>query len=92
VKFFKEVRQLLVKGFNPKFDLIDEHVTTIDIARIFGRVHKFKTTNPLLSMETRTKLERFYWRIYKTTRITNNELMAWLVRGWVAQRHGHQIN
>jgi hypothetical protein len=60
VNFFKEVRQLFIKGFNQKFDLTDEHVTTIEIARIFGSVHKFKTTNPLLSMETRTKLERFY--------------------------------
>jgi hypothetical protein len=43
-------------------------------------------------METRTKLERLYWRIYETTHITNNELMAWLVRGWVVKHNGHQIN
>jgi len=67
---------LPAKGFDPKYDLIDEHVTTIHIIKIFGNVHKFKTTNPLLFMETKTKLERLYWRIYGTTHIINNEFMV----------------
>jgi hypothetical protein len=75
---------LHAKGFDPKFDLIDEHVTIVDIAKIFGNVHKFKTNNLLLSMETRTKMEMFYWRIYERTHITNNELMVWLVKALVA--------
>ncbi len=79
--------QCLYLGHKPKamvVIILIQSLTIVDITKIFGNVHKFKTTNPLLSMETKTKLERLYWRIYETTHITNNELMAWLVRRWVA--------
>ncbi len=33
--FFKEVRQLLSKGLNPKHEQIDEHVTTKNIISFF---------------------------------------------------------
>jgi hypothetical protein len=46
--FFVEVRKLSTEGLDPKSDLIDAHVTTLDIAQKFGNVQKFKTTNPLL--------------------------------------------
>ncbi len=42
--FFKEVRELSTKGLDPKHDLANKHVTTTDIAAIFGNVKKFKTT------------------------------------------------
>ncbi len=44
--FFKEVRQLPSKGLDPKWELMDEHVTTMDIASFFSNVKRFKTINP----------------------------------------------
>jgi hypothetical protein len=37
-KFFEEVRKLLTTGMDPKGFIIDEHVTIVDIAKIFGNV------------------------------------------------------
>jgi hypothetical protein len=57
VKLLEEVRQLHATGLDPKFELTNEHVTIIDITKVFGNVYKFKTTNPLLTMEIKRKLE-----------------------------------
>jgi hypothetical protein len=85
------VRELLVVGLDPKHDLIDEHVTTLDIVTIFGNVKKFKTTNPLLFPNARKEIETLYWKIYGTRHITNNELMVWFVKGWIIKQKGHPI-
>jgi predicted transcriptional regulator len=82
-QFFKEVKEFSTLGLDPKHDLIDEHVITLNIATIFGNVKKFKTTDPLLSPYARKEIETFYWKIYGNRHITNNELMAWFVKGWV---------
>jgi hypothetical protein len=57
VKFLEEVRRLHVIGLDPKSKLVDEHVTTADITKVFGNVHKFRTTNRLITMEIKRKLE-----------------------------------
>jgi len=72
--------------------MIGEHLTTIDIIKLFGNVNKFKTTNPILPLEKKKKLERLYWRVYGIGHITNNEIMVWLVRGWIVECNGHKIN
>jgi hypothetical protein len=41
-QFFNEVRKLSSKGLDPKHDLTNEHVTTIDIAQVFGNVKGFQ--------------------------------------------------
>jgi hypothetical protein len=41
-QFFKEVRQLLAKGLDPKHNLTNEHVTTIDIVSIFWQCQDFQ--------------------------------------------------
>jgi hypothetical protein len=48
VKFFKEVRKLLVEGLDPKHEL-----TIIDIVSIFGNVKTFKSINSLLPLDAR---------------------------------------
>ncbi|CAM6007481.1 unnamed protein product [Sphagnum balticum] len=48
-KFFEEVRKLPAMGLDPKGSITDEHVTTTNIAKIFGNVQKFRITNPMLS-------------------------------------------
>jgi galactitol-specific phosphotransferase system IIB component len=60
VKFFEEVKQLHVASLDPKFELTNEHVTTTNIAKVFGNVHKVKTVNPLLRMEIKRELEPLY--------------------------------
>jgi hypothetical protein len=44
-KFFEEMRKLLTSGLDPKGKIIDKYVTSANIARIFGNVHKFKIMN-----------------------------------------------
>ncbi len=77
---------------DPKHELTDEHVTTMDIAKICSNVNTFKTTNPLFPPDTKKEIETLYWKIYGKGHITNNELMVWSVKGWVAQWNGHPIN
>jgi hypothetical protein len=59
-KFFEEVRKLPTKGLDPKGEITNKYVTTIDVAQIFGNVHKFKITNLLLIEEQRKHLENLY--------------------------------
>jgi hypothetical protein len=83
--FFKEVRQLPSQGLDPKRELMDEHVTTLDIASFFGNVKRFKTVNPLLPLNTRKKIKTLYWKINGIGHTTNNELMVWFVKGWIIE-------
>jgi hypothetical protein len=83
--FFKEVRQLPSKGLDPKCELMDEHVTTTDIASFFGNVKRFKTINPLLPSNARKEIETLYWKINGIGHITDNELMVWFVKGWIIE-------
>jgi hypothetical protein len=50
---------------------------------MFGHVKIFKTTNPLLPTDAKKNIETLYWKIYGIGHITNNELMAWFVKGWI---------
>jgi hypothetical protein len=77
---------------DPKSKLTDEHVITTNIAKMFGNVHKFKTNNPLLTMEIKRELEWLYWKIYGTMHTINNEIMPWLVKGWAIKHNGNPIN
>jgi hypothetical protein len=54
---------LHVEGLDPKIDLTDGHLTTAYIIKLIGNVNKFKTTNPILLLEKKKKLERLYWRV-----------------------------
>jgi hypothetical protein len=91
-KFFEEVRKLLVNGLDPKGEITDKYVTSTDIAGIFGNVHKFNITNPLLIKEQRKQLEKLYWKIYGISHITNNELHLWMIKGWIAENKGNVVN
>jgi hypothetical protein len=43
---------------DPKHDLIDEHITVTNIAKIFGNVKTFKSNNPMLTEETHVERYR----------------------------------
>ncbi len=91
-KFFQEVWKFPIDRLDPKFDITNVIVNTIDIAKIFGNVQTFKTTNPLLSEENKKQLKKLYWKLYGLSHITNNKLYLWLVRGWIAKSKGHRVN
>jgi len=52
--------------------------------RFFGKMSKFKTTNSNLHLETQKK--------YGTTKPSNNELMSWVVKGYIVEVKGFEIN
>jgi len=81
--FFKEVKQLPSKGLDSKRELMDEHITTADIASFFGNFKRFKTINPLLPSNARKDIKTLYWKINGIGHITDNELMVCFVKGWI---------
>ncbi len=86
------MRKLPAKGLNPKGDITDVHVTTADVAHVFGNVQKFKSTNLMLTKDHIKQLENLYWNIYGISHIKKNEFYLWLVKGWIAESKGHPLN
>jgi hypothetical protein len=91
-KFFEEVRKLLASGLDLKGKITDKYVTSIDIVGIFGNVHKFNITNPLLIKEQKKQLEKLYSKIYGIGDITNNELYSWMIKGWIVENKCNVVN
>jgi hypothetical protein len=84
------LRHLPNEGLNPKLDLTLDHVTEADIAEVFGGkgVKPFKATNVMLHPATKSALLSLCWKIYGTVVLANNEFMAWIVKGFVAEQKG----
>jgi hypothetical protein len=62
------------------------------VEEVFGKVSKFKTTNSNLHLKTWKELIDLYAKIYGTTKPSNNELMSWVVKGYIAKVKGFEIN
>jgi hypothetical protein len=73
-------------------DLTPKEVCETNIEEVFGKVAKFKTTNTQLCTETKKELLELCCRIYGTSIITNNEFMSWVVKGYIAQAKGYNVN
>ncbi len=86
------VRKLHGKGLNLRFDLSLEQVIKTDVEEVFGKVSKFKTINSNLHVETWKKIIDLYVKIYGTTKPSKNELMSWVVKGYVTEMKGFEIN
>jgi hypothetical protein len=56
------MRKLPFKGLDSKGEIIDKYLTTVTFAQIFGNVHKFKITNPLLIEEQKKNCKTFTGR------------------------------
>jgi hypothetical protein len=80
------------KGFDPKFDLENKHVTTEECHALFKGARKFKVKSPTLKPEDRSTLEDVYWRVFGISTIKNNEMMTWIVYGFIAQSKAKYIN
>jgi hypothetical protein len=77
---------------NPKFDLTLKEVCEADIEEVFGKMAKFKTTNIQLHVNTKKKLLELCCKIYGTSIVTNNKFMSWMVKGYIAQAKGYNVN
>jgi hypothetical protein len=56
-----------------------------DILEIFGPSFEgFKTNNLNLHLEMKKVLLQFYWKVYGTEQVMNNEFMLWFVKGYIA--------
>ncbi len=91
-RFFVNVGKLHGKRLNPKFDLTLEQVIKSNVDEVFGKVSKFKTINSNLHVKTWRKIIELYVKIYGTTKPSNNELMSWVVKGYITEVKGFEIN
>jgi len=80
------------KALNPIFDLTLEQVIEVSVEGFFAKVSKFKTINNHLHLETWRKFINLYVKICGTTKPSNNELMFWVVKGYITEVKGFKIN
>jgi hypothetical protein len=93
-EFFDVVRHLNNTGFNLWTELTFEHVKKTNLDEIFGPLKqpKYKYTNSTLHPNIRKKLVKLCWQIYGTLVITNNDFASWVVRGFITQEKGVNVN
>jgi len=87
--FFHVIQQLNKSDLDPKLDLDNSHVTIEECSLLFGGVNEFKIKSPTLKLANKVALEDIYWKVFGTNTITNNEMTAWIVRGFIAQSNGN---
>lgn len=92
IQYFQDVRKLCAEGLDPKSKSIDEYVTHGDKVKLFGNPHKFKSNYADLPSEVSKGLLDLFWRIYGHAHVPNNEYMAWVVKGFIAEKKGHVVN
>jgi hypothetical protein len=76
---------------NPKIEFTIEHICKIDIEEVFGKVSKYKTTNTKLHQDTKKDFH-LCSQIYGTSIVTNNEIMSWVVTGYITQCKSIDVN
>ena len=91
-EFFETERGLCGEGLNPKFASDMAVVTQEKIEEVWGKCTTYKTTNSALPPERRRELVELYAKIYGKTKVTNNEFMAWVVKGNIAQQMGLKVD
>jgi hypothetical protein len=91
-EFFIKVRKFNGTGLNPKCDIIANEVSEADIKEVLGKVVKFKITNTQLHANTKKDLLHLCSHIYDMSNVTNNELMSWAMKGYIAQMKGCDVN
>ena len=90
--FFSKERGLCRSGLNPKLASDMSCVTPEKIKEIWGKCVAYKTTNTTLKPETRKELLELYCKIYGKTEVTNKEIMTWVVKGYIAEQMGFQVD
>ncbi len=77
---------------NPKTKLTNVHVCKEDLLEVFGPKCSLKMMNPLFHVETKLNLKRLHWQIYGVHTLNNNDFMLWLMKGYITQEKGYEIN
>ena len=90
--FFVNERGLSGLGLNPKLASDMSYVTPEKIEDIWGKCVAFKTTNTTLKPKTRKELLQLYSKIYGKMEVTNKEFMAWVVKGYIAEQMGFEVD
>jgi hypothetical protein len=86
------VKRLNGSNLNPKSKLITKHVTEANIEEIFCKVAKFKTTNTHLHVDIKKELLHLCSPIYGTSTFMNNKFMSWVVKGYIVEAKGWDVN
>lgn len=92
MSFFVNVRGLSSSGLNPKSVVDTSVVTAEDLEEVWGKISTYRTTNTKLHPETRKELVTLYGKIYGTEDVTNNEFMLWVVKGFVLEYKGEDVD
>jgi hypothetical protein len=90
-KILSIVRHLNNTCLNPKTDLINTNANESDL-EVFSPKCSYKLTNPLLHANTKQELKKLHWQIYGVAILTKNDFMLWLVREYITQEKGYEIN
>jgi hypothetical protein len=59
---------------------------------LVGVSRKFKLKCLEFKSKDRATIEDIYWRVFGTSNVTNNEIPTWIVRRFIAQGKGVDIN
>jgi hypothetical protein len=92
VDFFIKRRGLYGSGLNPKLASDMSCITPEKIEEIWGKCVAFKTTNTTLNPEIRKELLQLYFKIYGKMEVTNKEFMTWVVKGYIAEQMGFEVD
>ncbi len=91
-KVFIKVWKLNGIGLIPKCDITTKEVSEANIKEVFSKVAKFKTTNIRLHADTKKDLLHLCNAIYGMSNVTNNELMSWVVKRYIAKLKRCDVN
>ena len=90
--FFINERGLCSSGLNPKLPVDTAVVIAKKVEEIWWKCSQFKTTNTTLDPQTHKDLLHMYFKRYGKVDMTNNKFMAWLVKGYIAERMGLPVD
>jgi hypothetical protein len=67
-------------------------VTAEKVEEVWGKCNLFKTTNTMLNPDSRRELLLLYTKIYGKGDVTNNKFMTWVVKGFIAENMGFEVD
>ena len=91
-EFFIKERGLRGHGLNQKLSADMACVIPAKVEEFWGKYPSFKTTNTTLSPQSRADLLQLCSKIYEKGEITNNEFMVWMVKGYIVETMGFDVN
>jgi hypothetical protein len=59
---------------------------------MFGGSRKFKMKSLCLKLEDKASMEEIYWKVFGIAYVTNYEMHAWIMQGFIVESKGIDIN